>query len=646
MKEFGFVRTAIAVPQIKVADVSANVQAISDLIDAAEARQAAVVVFPELSVTAYTCGDLFAQSALLNRAESGVETLAAHLKNKNVLAVVGAPIPVDAGLYNCAVVLQGGRILGAVPKTHLPNSHEFYERRWFTPAASLKGTREIRYAGQDFPIGTDLLFCDCDNRDIKIGVEICEDLWAPMPPSGRLAAGGATVIVNPSSSNELIAKSEYREELVRQQSARCNAAYLYASCGIGESTTDLVFGGDGYIYEKGACLAKTERFVDGSQMMYADLDIEGLIHDRRTQTSFADASSIGEPLRQIPCRIGDFAALEREIDSAPFVPSDLAARRRRCEEIFAIQSVGLMSRLRHIGNVPMVLGISGGLDSTLALLVCAEACDRLNLSRDHIHAVTMPGFGTTDRTYHNAVDLIHGIGASFHEIGIGDAVTDHLNALGHPLDLHDVTYENAQARERTQILMDLANQVGGIVVGTGDLSELALGWATYNGDHMSMYAVNAGVPKTLVRYLVDYVADRKGSEAIRDILKDVLDTPVSPELLPPDQSGKITQKTEDLVGPYALHDFFLYHVVRNGYGPQKVYLLAKRAFDGAYADGVIYKWLRSFYWRFFAQQFKRSCLPDGPKVGSVALSPRGDWRMPSDAKVRLWMDEVEKIEHE
>ena len=632
MKEYGFLRTAIAVPQTKVADVSANVQAISDLIDEAEARQAAVVVFPELSVTAYTCGDLFAQSALLTRAEAGIETLAAHLKDKRVLAVVGAPIPVGAGLYNCAVVLQGGQILGAVPKTHLPNSHEFYERRWFTPAASLRGTQTIRYAGQDFPIGTDFLFCDTDNRDIKIGVEICEDMWAPMPPSGRLAAGGATVIVNPSSSNELIAKSEYREELVRQQSARCNAAYLYASCGIGESTTDLVFGGDGYIYEKGACLAKTERFVDGAQIVFADVDIEGLAHDRRTQTSFADEGSAGEPLGQIPCRLADFDALDRTIDPAPFVPSDLAARRRRCEEIFAIQSVGLMSRLRHIGNVPMVLGISGGLDSTLALLVCAEACDRLGLSRDHIHAVTMPGFGTTDRTYN-------------YEIGIGGAVTDHLNALDHPLELHDVTYENAQARERTQILMDLANQAGGIVVGTGDLSELALGWATYNGDHMSMYAVNAGVPKTLVRYLVDYVADRKGSEDIRDILKDVLDTPVSPELLPPDQSGKIAQKTEDLVGPYALHDFFLYHVVRNGYGPQKVYLLAKRAFDRTYTDAVIYKWLRSFYWRFFAQQFKRSCLPDGPKVGSVALSPRGDWRMPSDAKVQLWMDEVEKIEH-
>jgi NAD+ synthase (glutamine-hydrolysing) len=644
MKKYGFLRTAIGVPKVKVADVGFNVQEMIEMAGEMEKHQAAVGLFPELSVTAYTCGDLFAQSALIRQAETGIKAFAEALSDRQILAVVGAPIPVDAGLYNCAVVIQDGRILGAVPKTHLPNSHEFYERRWFAPASSLKGTRQIHYAGQDFKIGRDLLFCDAENRDIQIGIEICEDLWAPMPPSGRLSAAGATVILNPSSSNELIAKSEYREELVRQQSARCNAAYLYTSCGIGESTTDLVFGGDGYIYEKGTCLAKTKRFSNEAQVVYADVDIEGLVHDRRTQTSFSDEDSTAPELDKIVCRLADFDALDRAVDASPFVPSDLQKRQRRCEEIFAIQSVGLMSRLRHIGGVPMVVGISGGLDSTLALLVCVEACDRLGLSRDHIHAVTMPGFGTTDRTYRNAVALIQGIGASFHEISIREAATLHLNQLNHPLDRHDVTYENAQARERTQILMDLANQVGGIVVGTGDLSELALGWATYNGDHMSMYAVNAGVPKTLVRYLVDYVADRRGSENIRAILKDVLNTPVSPELLPPDQSGKIAQKTEDLVGPYALHDFFLYHVVRNGYSPSKIYLLAQHAFKGTYTDQVIYKWLRNFYWRFFAQQFKRSCLPDGPKVGSAALSPRGDWRMPSDAKVKLWMDEIEAIQ--
>ncbi len=644
MKTFGMVRTACGVPRVAVGDVSHNTQAIIDLAETAAERQVGIVVFPELAVTGYTCADLFDQQLLLEAVDAAFMKLTAWSRNHNLLLVVGSPLPAGGALYNCAVALCRGKLLGAVPKTFLPNTHEFYEKRWFASGAGLE-RQQIQLAGQTLPIGTDLLFVKEDEPEVTVGIELCEDLWAPEPPSGALARAGATILLNPSASNELIGKSAYRGDLVRQQSARCNAAYLYCSCGMGESTTDLVFCADALIYEKGTFLGQTKRFSQDPQLLIADVDVEALMHDRRTQSSFSDED--GRTRRdylRVPFTMAAAEDWIRPVNPAPFVPAQAGKRMERCAEIFDIQSMGLMTRLTHIGTPPMVVGISGGLDSTLALLVCVNACDRLGLDHSLIHAVTMPGFGTTDRTYDNAVALIRGLGATFHEIGIGQAATDHLKAIGHALDCHDVTYENAQARERTQILMDLANQYGGIVVGTGDLSELALGWATYNGDHMSMYGVNAGIPKTLVRYLVGYVADLPGYTAIRDILMDVLDTPVSPELLPPDEKGKIAQKTEDLVGPYELHDFFLYHVVRNGFAPGKVYQLAREAFRGKYQPAVILKWLRNFYWRFFAQQFKRSCLPDGPKVGSVALSPRGDWRMPSDAKVKLWLDAVEALQ--
>jgi NAD+ synthase (glutamine-hydrolysing) len=645
MRNFGYIRTACGIPKVAVADTRANTQAILALCDEAVAQQTGILLLPELSITGYTCGDLFAQDTLLAGVSEALAALCAWSEGKQMLIVAGAPIPWGGALYNCAVAIDEGRVLGAVPKVYVPNSHEFYEKRWFASGRDLR-CQTVRFGDFEFPMGTDLLFRCAQWPELAVGIEVCEDLWAPAPPSARLAVAGAALILNPSASNELIAKSEYRRDLVCQQSARLNAGYLYCSCGTGESTTDLVFGGDALIFEKGELLAASRRFCREAQLVTADVDVEALLHDRRTQSSFMDAvqGQAGEdPLVTVAFSVQDADSLKRRVNPSPFVPSDEEKRKIRCAEIFNIQSMGLASRLEHIGKAPMVVGISGGLDSTLALLVCARACDLMGVGHDHIHAVTMPGFGTTDRTYDNAVALIKGLGATFYEISIRDACTDHLAAIGHDLSVHDVTYENAQARERTQILMDLSNQVGGIVVGTGDLSELALGWATYNGDHMSMYGVNAGIPKTLVRYLVRYVADMNEDADIRAILYDVLDTPVSPELLPPDESGKIAQKTEDLVGPYALHDFFLYHTMRNGFGPEKIFYLAQQAFDGEYEQKTLYKWLRNFYWRFFAQQFKRSCLPDGPKVGSVALSPRGDWRMPSDAKVRLWMDRLDKM---
>lgn len=644
MKEYGLIRTACAIPQVAVADTVKNAQSIITLCEKAWEAGVALVVFPELCITGYTCGDLFAQRPLMDGVETALVTIGEALRDKEMLVVVGAPLVVDGLMYNCGVVYNGGTIIGAVPKAFLPNSQEFYEKRWFTPGDALKGATTT-VGGHCFPVGMDLLFTHAAWPEVKVGMEICEDLWSPLPPSGNLAVAGATLVVNPSASNEVIGKSEYRRELVKQQSARCNAAYLYCSCGTGESTTDLVFGGDALIYEKGSLLASSTPFLLEDQLIVADVDVEALSHDRLTQSSFGDAArgAAGQDWRHITFTTRDDHRCDRTFNPAPFVPADPEKRRIRCAEIFSIQSVALVSRLRHIGSNEMVVGISGGLDSTLALLVCVNACDLMGVDRGVIHAVTMPGFGTTDRTYDNAVALIKKLGATFHEISIKAACRDHLQAIGHDLTTHDVTYENAQARERTQILMDLSNMVGGIVVGTGDLSELALGWATYNGDHMSMYGVNGGIPKTLVRYLVRYVADMNGDAAIQAVLYDVLDTPVSPELLPPDEAGDIAQRTEDLVGPYDLHDFFLYHVMRNGYAPDKIYFMACRAFEGVFDQAVIYKWLRNFYWRFFTQQFKRSCLPDGPKVGTVALSPRGDWRMPSDAKVTLWMRVIEAM---
>ena len=628
-------------PPVKVGDCIYNAEKIIEACGVAYARGAAAVLLPELSVTGYTCGDLFFQKTLQDGAAAAVRRIADWSAGKKMLIVLGAPVRVKGGLYNTAVVIDDGEILGVVPKTYLPNSQEFYEKRWFRPAAALD-TDRTDFFGEAVLMGADLVFT-CDGwPEVKIGIEICEDLWAPIPPSSALALAGATVIFNPSASNEVIGKAAYRDALVAQQSARLNAAYLYCSSGFGESTTDLVFGGDAMIYEKGSLLARTKTRLAGGQQIAADIDLEALVHDRCQQSSFGD-SPAAPKMREIVFEAQDCAQMDRPVDPRPFVPGDEIQCDARCREILDIQTLALGSRVTHIGGAAMVVGISGGLDSTLALLVCLRVCDRFGIDRKKIHAVTMPGFGTTDRTYDNAVSLIKAVGATFHEVPIGPAVMAHFKDIGHDPEVRDVTYENAQARERTQILMDLANAAGGIVIGTGDLSELALGWATYNGDQMSMYGVNAGVPKTLVRDLVRYVAKESASE-VAAILWDVLDTPVSPELLPPDATGKIAQKTEDLVGPYELHDFFIFHALRNGFRPEKIFFLAQRAFCGAYDNATLLKWLKNFYRRFFNQQFKRSCMPDGPKVGSVSLSPRGDWRMPSDAQARLWLAAAEAIE--
>lgn len=645
MKDLGYIRTACAVPVIKAGDCAANADAVLSLCEKAYEKQVSIVVFPELCVTGYTCGDLFFQRTLQKAAAAAVDKIREWSEGRAMLIVVGAPVAVGSGLYNCAVALSDGEILGIVPKTYVPDNQEYYEKRWFRSAGQLRAT-DISCFGAAVPVGTDLLFRHEDWEDVLVGIEICEDLWAPVPPSCRQAVEGATIIVNPSASNEVIGKSAYRAALVRQQSARLNAGYLYCSCGYGESTTDLVFGGDALICERGSELARSRRFRTEGQLVVADLDMEAIVHDRQLQTSFGDSADILGEGGFMECFFNAQDAQDclREVNPQPFVPADISRRNERCEEIFNIQTMALGSRVAHIGDPAMVVGISGGLDSTLALLVCVNVCDQFGIDRKRIHAVTMPGFGTTDRTYDNAVSLIHSLGATFHEISIKDAATRHLEDIGHDLNVHDVTYENAQARERTQILMDLANRLNGLVIGTGDLSELALGWATYNGDHMSMYGVNASIPKTLVRHLVSYVAGDKAEEDKRlsDVLEDILDTPVSPELLPAIE-GRISQRTEDLVGPYELHDFFLYYIIRWGFGPRKVLRLAEKALGRKYDRAVILKWLKNFYRRFFNQQFKRSCLPDGPKVGSVALSPRGDWRMPSDAVAQLWLDELEGL---
>lgn len=639
----GLLRVAVVSPELRVADVAFNVDATVAAVHDAAARGAVVVVAPELGITGYTAGDLFRMPALLDAATAGLHRLAAALGPlAHVVTVVGLPVRVaDGRVYNAAAVLAGGRVAGYVPKQYLPNRHEFYEDRWFTRAlgANLPATHD------GAPFGTDLLFELGGHRDAVLAVEICEDLWAVEPPSGRLALAGATIVANPSGSPELLGKAAYRRELVRQQSARCFAAYLYAGSGPGESTTDVVFAGHSLIAENGTVLAETERFRFDTQLALADLDLARLAHDRVDNSSFAAAAV--PTVRRVTVELApapEPADLLRPLARLPFVPSDEAARAAHCEEIFAIQATGLARRLRHTGSRGVTIGISGGLDSTLALLVAARAFDAVGLPRAAITAVTMPGFGTTDRTYRNALGLMEALGVTAREIPIGPAVRAHFADIGHDESVHDVTYENAQARERTQILMDLANSLGGFVVGTGDLSEAALGWMTFNGDHMSMYHVNAGVPKTLVRYLVRWAADAVFAGEARRILHDVVDTPITPELLPL-QEGKLTQETEATVGPYVLHDFFLFHVVRNGARPAKVFALARVAFagDDGYDDATILRWLEVFHRRFFTQQFKRSSMPDGPKVGSVALSPRGDWRMPSDASAALWLDEVHAL---
>lgn len=639
----GLLRVAAVSPELRVADVEFNVGATVAAVSAAAAQGAVVVVCPELGITGYSAGDLFRMELLLEAAADGLRTLAAELVGlRDVVAVVGLPVRVaDGRVYNAAAVVSAGVVHGIVPKQYLPNRHEFYEDRWFTRALGA----ELPTHHDGIPFGTDLVFPLVGHPGATLAVEICEDLWAVAPPSGPLALAGATVIANPSGSPELLGKAAYRRELVRQQSARCFAAYVYAGSGPGESTMDVVFAGHSLIAENGTVLAETDRFRFDTQVALADIDVARLVHDRIDNSSFAAAPA--PAVRRIELQL--MPAVEpddllRPVARLPFVPSDVTERAAHCEEIFAIQSTGLAKRLRHTGSRHVTIGISGGLDSTLAVLVAVRAFDTLGLDRSGIVAITMPGFGTTDRTYRNAVGLMAALGVTAREIPIADAVRGHFADIGHDETVHDVTYENAQARERTQILMDVANAVGGFVIGTGDLSEAALGWMTFNGDHMSMYHVNAGVPKTLVRYLVSWAADAVFDGEATRILHDVVATPITPELLPL-QDGKLAQETEATVGPYELHDFFLFHVVRNGARPAKVFALARVAFAGpdGYDDATILRWLELFHRRLFSQQFKRSSMPDGPKVGSVALSPRGDWRMPSDASSAPWLGEIHAL---
>ena len=635
--KYGFVNVAAAVPVVKVADVDYNVQQIESLIAQAEGRAVEVIVFPELCITGYTCQDLFKEQLLLDRAEQGIMMLLDFTRKLDIISIVGVPVVINGLLYNCAVVIQGGTILGIVPKTYLPNYGEFYEKRWFASAQDLNPT-DIYFAGTSIHVSAEpLLFVTSDG--MKFGIEICEDVWAPIPPSNNLALAGADIIFNLSASDELIGKHQYLKSLLAQQSARTVSGYVYASSGFGESTQDVVYGGNAMLFENGKMLVEGNRFSFQPQIQTCQIDIEKLRVERRQNTTFINAQR-GAHAREIQARLvtpREFELL-RDIDPHPFIPKE-ENMQTSCEEILNIQVAGLAKRLYHINGTKAVIGISGGLDSTLALLVTVKAFDKLALDRKGIIGITMPGFGTTDRTHSNAIKLMQTLGVTIREINIAKAVTQHFEDIGHDMKHHDITYENSQARERTQILMDVANQENAIVIGTGDLSELALGWATYNGDHMSMYGVNAGVPKTLIRYLVTYVSGEMATET----LLDIVDTPISPELIPADEKGNIKQKTEDLVGPYELHDFFIYYFLRYGFRPKKIFLLAQKAFSSTYDDETIKKWLTIFCRRFFTQQFKRSCLPDGPKVGSVSLSPRGDWRMPTDASYALWLKECEKL---
>ena len=633
----GFVKVAAVTPKITVADTKANTKVICESIKEAMKQGAKVIVLPELVITGYTCSDLFLQEKMLREAKQALFEIASAAFAWDCIVFVGLPLEYNGKLYNVAAAVCNGKILGLVPKTYLPNYNEFYEARHFT-----RGMEEPVMVQLDeqtaVPMGKKLLFSCTSMPELKIGVELCEDLWTPEPPSIRHALNGANVIANLSASDETTGKDLYREALVSGQSARLLCGYIYASAGDGESTQDVVYSAHNLIAENGRILAKAKRFAN--ETVYSEIDVKRLNAERRRMTTFETEN---DGYREIPFTLKvEETALTRYIDPMPFVPGSRMNRERRCDEILSIQAMGLKKRLEHTHCQSAVIGISGGLDSTLALLVTVRAFDLLDMDHKNIKAVTMPGFGTTDRTYDNAVSLIRCLHADFMEVSIKDAVNIHFRDIGQDPAVHDVTYENGQARERTQILMDIANKTGGMVIGTGDLSELALGWATYNGDHMSMYAVNASVPKTLVRHLVRYYADTCGDEKLEAVLLDVLDTPVSPELLPP-EDGKISQKTEDLVGPYELHDFYLYHMLRLGYAPAKIYRLAKIAFADTYDEETILKWLKTFYRRFFSQQFKRSCLPDGPKVGSVAVSPRGDLRMPSDASARIWMEELEEL---
>ena len=647
--KYGYATVAAAIPSVKVADTDYNVAEMSKMIADAEERGVEIIVFPELSVTGYTCQDLFRSDILLRRAEESLISLLNDTRKMDIISIVGMPVAVDGLLLNCAVVIQQGTVLGIIPKTYLPNYSEFYEKRWFASSQDITGEHTIYFAGSPVVISSrPKIFTTCDG--VKFGIEICEDVWAPVPPSNNLALAGADIIFNLSASDELIGKHAYLRSLLSQQSARTISGYVYASSGFGESTQDVVYGGNAIIVENGKMLAEARRFSLQPQLEIQQIDIDRLRTERRSNTTFVNAQRHGEAdviMTKSVTSYSDFTLLH-PVEAQPFIPktNDMSAS---CEEILNIQMSGLAKRLHHTGCKNVVVGISGGLDSTLALLVCVRTFDYLSLDRRGIYGITMPGFGTTDRTHDNAVSLMASLGVTSVEIPIAKSVTQHFEDIGHDISVHDVTYENGQARERTQILMDYANKVNGMVIGTGDLSELALGWATYNGDHMSMYGVNASIPKTLIRHLVSYVASNDVDEKSRATLLDIIDTPISPELIPADENGNIKQKTEDLVGPYVLHDFFLYNYLRFGFSPARLLLIAEKAFDGSHPDAgtfdraTILHWMHTFFRRFFAQQFKRSCLPDGPKVGSVSLSPRGDWRMPSDACSHLWIDEIEKL---
>ncbi|KXU56506.1 NAD(+) synthase [Prevotella bivia] len=653
--KYGFIKVAAAIPSVKVADTQYNLAEIEKQVIIAEGEGVEIIVFPELSLTGYSCQDLFHQQILLDNIETSVIQLLDFTRQLDITVIVGAPICADSVLLNCALVIQHGKLIGIVPKTYLPNYGEFYEKRWFASSQDLQ-FQSIYYVGEKITISSDIqLFTT--SQGVKFGIEICEDLWAPIPPSNQLTLAGAELIFNLSASDDLIGKHNYLKSLVAQQSARTISGYIYSGCGFGESTQDVVYGGNGFIYENGQLLAEAKRFEIESQLIISEVDIEKLRTERRSNTTFVNAQrpSVMQRLRAnnqlplqnitacIPASIQRDFVLTRLVDKYPFIPKGDKLR-EHCEEILNIQVCGLAKRLSHINCKTVVIGVSGGLDSTLALLVATQTFDKLGYDRRGIIGITMPGFGTTDRTYNNAITLMQDLGITIREISIAASVKQHFTDIEHNIDVHDITYENSQARERTQILMDISNQVGGIVIGTGDLSELALGWCTYNGDHMSMYAVNVGIPKTLIKHLVSYVAENGVEDSIKLTLEDIVNTPISPELTPADENGKIVQKTEDLVGPYELHDFFLYYVLRFGFRPKKIFWLAQQAFKEEYADGVILHWLRIFYKRFFSQQFKRSCLPDGPKVGSVSLSPRGDWRMPSDAMPTDWIKDLEDIQ--
>lgn len=640
LKTYGILRLAAISPELRVGDIDFNLAQICRSVRQAREAGANICLLPELCLTGYTCGDLFYQPLLQQKSLAALQSLAEFSIDMPAL-IVGAPLAQGGRLFNCAVMLAEGQICGVLPKTFLPNRGEFYEQRWFS-AASQRDSDFLELAGEQIPFGEDLLFQAANFPELRLGIETCEDLWAVEPPSGSQALAGATLLLNLSASPEILGKQDYRRQLVASQSARCLAAYAYASAGAGESSTDLVFSGHSLIAENGQLLAETERFRFDGQLAVADIDLARLVGERQRNSSFANARA-RRSYRVIAfsCPESVVTDLHRPLSQTPFVPAAVTERSARCHEIFALQTSGLMKRLRHVGSQQVVIGLSGGLDSTLALLVIVRAFDRLGIPRSGIHALTLPGFGTTNRTRSNAEALAELLGCQLRVISIDAAVSQHFADIGHDPELHDLTYENSQARERTQILMDVANQVGGLVIGTGDLSELALGWCTYNGDHMSMYAVNCGVPKTLVRYLVQWCAEGEFKGEISRVLHDVCATPVSPELLPPNEKGQIDQLTEAVVGPYVLHDFFLYNFVRLHYPPQKILWLASLAFGDDFSDVEVRAWLKSFYQRFFSQQFKRSCLPDGPKIGSIALSPRGDWRMPSDACVTLWLKELE-----